>query len=208
MRYNIRLTIKAIIRAEQMLGKPFTDFDYTDREELTRLLYCSVLANDKERMAYGTFLEVAGNEKQLSAMLSEMELENVLLVQFTDTVDKGEAGGSGDGYRMRDLASDLIVSGGLDPHYVMDELEISDIPALVRALDRRKREGMESQRLWTFLAVAPHIDTRKIRTVRDFYVFPWEVEERERKAAEEMDRNKGMFDRFMSGEFNHYLNDN
>ena len=48
----------------------------------------------------------------------------------------------------------------------------------------------------------------KIRTVRDFYVFPWEVEERERKAAEEMDRNKGMFDRFMSGEFNHYLNDN
>ena len=159
-------------------------------------------------MSYGTFLEVAGNEKQLSAMLSEMELENVLLVQFTDTVDKGEAGGSGDGYRMRDLASDLIVSGGLDPHYVMDELEISDIPALVRALDRRKREGMESQRLWTFLAVAPHIDTRKIRTVRDFYVFPWEVEERERKAAEEMDRNKGMFDRFMSGEFNHYLNDN
>ena len=88
MRYNIRLTIKAIIRAEQMLGKPFTDFDYTDREELTRLLYCSVLANNKERMAYGTFLEVAGNEKQLSAMLSEMELENVLLVQFTDTVDK------------------------------------------------------------------------------------------------------------------------
>ena len=63
-------------------------------------------------MAYGTFLEVAGNEKQLSAMLSEMELENVLLVQFTDTVDKGEAGGSGDGYRMRDLASDLIVSAG------------------------------------------------------------------------------------------------
>ena len=36
MRYNIRLTIKAIIRAEQMLGKPFTDFDYTDREELFR----------------------------------------------------------------------------------------------------------------------------------------------------------------------------
>ena len=71
-----------------MLGKPFTDFDYTDREELTRLLYCSVLANNKERMAYGTFLEVAGNEKQLSAMLSEMELENVLLVQFTDTADQ------------------------------------------------------------------------------------------------------------------------
>ena len=57
MRYNIRLTIKAIIRAEQMLGKPFTDFDYTDREELTRLLYCSVLANNKERMAYGTMEE-------------------------------------------------------------------------------------------------------------------------------------------------------
>lgn len=66
---------------------------------------------------------------------------------------------------------------------------------------------MEASRLWTFLSVAPpHIDTKKIRSVEDFFLFPWEVEAKKKKAEAEMNTNIELFNRFMSGEFTHLLN--
>ena len=33
---------------------------------------------------------------------------------------------------------------------------------------------MESERLWTFLTIMPHIDTKKINTPAKLYPFPWD----------------------------------
>ena len=88
----------------------------------------------------------------------------------------------------------------------MDEMDISDIPVFIEAYEKKKREEMEASRLWTFLSVAPHIDTKKIRSVEDFFLFPWEIEGKKKKAEAEMNANTELFGRFMSGEFTHLLN--
>lgn len=205
MKYNIRLSIKAIIRAEQILSKPFTDIDYTNVEELTKLLYCTVLANNPVLFTYEEFQVIAENEKQFATMIKEIEKVNNVLEQFTQSGKSGSVEAIEGAQYIKDLAGMLILSG-LDAHYVMDEMDISDIPVFIEAYEKKKREEMEASRLWTFLSVAPHIDTKKIRSVEDFFLFPWEIEGKKKKAEAEMNANTELFGRFMSGEFTHLLN--
>ena len=202
MKYNIRLSIKAIIRAEQILSKPFTDIDYTNVEELTKLLYCTVLANNPVLFTYEEFQSIAENEKQFATMIKEIEKVNNVLEQFTQSGRSGSVEAVEGTQYIKDLVGMLILSG-LDAHYVMD---ISDIPVFIEAYEKKKREEMEASRLWTFLSVVPHIDTKKIRSVEDFFLFPWEIEGKKKKAEAEMNANTELFGRFMSGEFTHLLN--
>lgn len=195
MKYNIRLTIKAIVRTEQLLAKPFTEIDYTNPEELEALLYCCVLACNPVLFTLEEFRIIAGNEKQLSAMLKEIEKANLVLGQFTQ---KGQTGtGGGEAAYIKELAG-VLVMAGMDAHYVMDEMEISDIPVFLEAYEKKRREEMEASRLWTFLGVAPHIDTKKIRSARDLMMFPWEEAEAQQEAIEALTRDKEMAELFFA----------
>lgn len=201
MKYNIRLSIKAVIRAEQILSKPFTDIDYTNIEELTKLLYCAVLANNPVLFTFEEFQAIVENEKCFAAMIKEIEKANNVLEQFTQSGKSGVVPTMGEPQYMKDVVGTLIMSG-LDVHYVMNEMEISDIPIFIEAYEKRKREDMEASRLWTFLSIVPHIDTKKVKFPKDIMMFPWEEERVVKEAEVALLRDKEMAERFFSGEFN------
>lgn len=201
MKYNIRLSIKAIIRAEQILSKPFTDIDYTNVEELTKLLYCTVLANNPVLFTFEEFQAIAVNEKQFATMIKEIEKVNNVLEQFTQSNKSGSGEGSGEPQYIKDLVGMLIMSG-LDAHYVMNEMEISDIPVFVEAYEKKKREEMEASRLWTFLSIIPHVDTKKVKSPKDLMLLPWEEEQVIKEAEAALLRDKDAAEKFFSGEFN------
>lgn len=201
MKYNIRLSIKSIIRAEQILSKPFTDIDYTNVEELTKLLYCTVLSNNPVLFTFEEFQAIAENEKQLSAMIKEIEKANLVLEQFSRGTTAQNVENAGESPYIKELVGMLVMSG-LDAHYVMNEMEISDIPIFVEAYEKKKREEMEASRLWTFLSIIPHIDTKKVKSPKDLMMFPWEEEEAQKAAEATLLRDKEIAERFFSGEFN------
>lgn len=201
MKYNIRLSIKSIIRAEQILSKPFTDIDYTNVEELTKLLYCTVLSNNPVLFTFEEFQAIAKNEKQLSVMIKEIEKANLVLEQFSRGTTAQNVENSGESPYIKELVGMLVMSG-LDAHYVMNEMEISDIPIFVEAYEKKKREEMEASRLWTFLSIIPHIDTKKVKSPKDLMMFPWEEEEAQKAAEATLLRDKEIAERFFSGEFN------
>lgn len=201
MKYNIRLSIKSIIRAEQILSKPFTDIDYTNVEELTKLLYCTVLSNNPVLFTFEEFQAIAENEKQLSVMIKEIEKANLVLEQFSRGTTAQNVENAGESPYIKELVGMLVMSG-LDAHYVMNEMEISDIPIFVEAYEKKKREEMEASRLWTFLSIIPHIDTKKVKSPKDLMMFPWEEEEAQKAAEATLLRDKEIAERFFSGEFN------
>lgn len=183
---------------EQMLAKPFTEIDYTNPDELVILLYCCVLTNNPVLFPFEEFKVVTENEKQLSAMLKEIEKANLVLGQFTqknNTQKSNTQGEGGEVQYIKDLAG-MLVMAGMDAHYVMNEMEISDIPLFLEAYEKLRREEMEASRLWTFLSVAPHIDTKKIRSARDLMLFPWEVADAKRDAEEVLLRDRETAERF------------
>lgn len=67
-----------------------------------------------------------------------------------------------------------LISNGIDAHFVLEELELSELYPLIKSLDSVKKEKMEQKRFWTFFQILPQIDSKKIKSPKDLLLFPWE----------------------------------
>lgn len=58
------------------------------------------------------------------------------------------------------------------------------MPLFIAAYQTNRKELMESDRLWTYLTILPHVDGKKLPSARDLYPFPWEEEEMMEEATQ------------------------
>jgi len=195
MKFNISLNIKSIIRTEQFLKKPFGEIDYTDESDLKAMLYCVVLCNNNIQSTYEEFLNL--NEKLFAEMIKEFEKNSKILAQF-----QSESKSNNDNVKpsfLGDLAAMLILEG-IDANYVLNEMQLSDLTMYIEAYERKKKEQMESSRLWTYFSILPHVDGKKLKSPVDLYPFPWELEGIEERAKEALTKGEDTLDKFLNGE--------
>lgn len=163
----MRLTLKSIIRWEQLSSKPFTDIDITSESDIETLLYCTSEMSVPFNTYKGTFDSPKVLKKKISELVSYMEV-------YSQFIPKEES--KGEGCYIKDVASTLIASG-IGPHFVFEELELQDLPIITKAIEERKKEDMESKRLFTYLTILPHIDASKLPNgAKDLLPFPWDEE--------------------------------
>lgn len=192
--------MKAIIRVEQLLGKSFNSINYDNEKEIMALLYCCVLENNDVRMTLEEFKDIFSVDKHLKSAIRKFEHESKITAQFTHKSEKVSDNEQETGY-VSELISALIFEG-LDPDYVLNQMELSDIPFMVKAYEKKRKESMEESRLWTFYTILPHIDTKKIKKPSDIITFPWEIEQQEEEDQELIQRNEELFQAFISGKIN------
>lgn len=177
----IGLTIKAIIRWEQLRKKSFSLMDYTSKDDVDALLYTTTICNNDGIMyTFDIFRHTLTNEKLIKEMISKLERETAMLSQFQKKQEKADIGNTDvSPETIADIVSTLILSG-LDAHYALNEMELCDLPLYIEAYERKRKEDMESARMWTYLTILPHIDAKKMKNgAKDLIVFPWEEVERE-----------------------------
>lgn len=188
-----RLTIKAIIRWEQLRGRSFSLMDYTDREDIVALLYTAYITENGGNYTQEVFSQVLMDEKMFAAMSSEVGRVMEVISQFsrkngnsvseTDTSTTPDTIGS--------IVSTLIMSG-LDAHYALNEMELQDLPLYIEAYENKRKDEMENARLWTYLTILPHIDAKAMENgAKDLITFPWE-----QKPKEETEINDAEVERF------------
>ena len=188
-----RLTIKAIIRWEQLRGRSFSLMDYTDREDIVALLYTAYITEHGGNYTQEVFSQVLMDEKLFAAMSSEVGRVMEVISQFsrkngnsvseTDTSTTPDTIGS--------IVSTLIMSG-LDAHYALNEMELQDLPLYIEAYENKRKDEMENARLWTYLTILPHIDAKAMENgAKDLITFPWE-----QKPKEETEINDAEVERF------------
>lgn len=177
----IGLTIKTIIRWEQLRKKSFSLMDYTSKDDVDALLYTTTICNNDGMMyTFDIFRHTLSNEKLIKEMISKLERETAMLSQFQKKQEKADIGTTDDSPEtIADIVSTLILAG-LDAHYVLNEMELCDLPLYIEAYEKKRKEDMESARMWTYLTILPHIDARKMKNgAKDLIIFPWEEVERE-----------------------------
>lgn len=158
--------------------------DYTNKEDVEVLLYTTSICNSEGALyAFDVFQKTLTNKTVVRDLLLRLERETAVLQQFQK---KQEIAG---GYNSEDnpeaissIVSTLIMAG-LDARYALNEMELCDLPLYLEAYERKRKEEMESARMWTYLSMLPHIDARKMENgAKDLIRFPWE------EAEEEADR--------------------
>lgn len=197
---DIHLTIRTIIRWEQLRGKSFSEMNYEDNDDLTALLYCSVIScNPNTTYTLAEFRHVTSNEKLIREMSQKLSRESLVMAQFREVAENSADIGNSEGSsgRISEIVSTLIVSG-LDAGYVMDKMGLCDLPIFIRAYEQQKKEQLENNRLWTYLSILPHVDGKKLPSAVDLYPFPWELEEMKRQAEEALQADANRFEDFMT----------
>ena len=70
---------------------------------------------------------------------------------------------------MTEAISGLIVRMGLDPHYVMFEMDEWEISKYYEMMQQMDRDRLSEERLWTYLQVLPHVG-KKLGDVWGYHV--------------------------------------
>lgn len=196
---KIGLTIKAIIRWEQLRKKSFSLMDYSDKDDTDSLLYTTTICNNEGEMyTLDVFRKTLMNEKLVREIVLALEKETAVLNQFQKKQEGPnlDAADTSPGL-ISELVSTLIMAG-LDAHYVMNEMDLCDLPIFIEAYERKKKEQMESDRMWTYYSIIPHIDTRKMKNgAKDLIIFPWEEMEAIKEAEKALSEDSGRFEDFM-----------
>lgn len=188
-----KLNLQAIRVAERLLKKPFGEFDLTDEETILTLMYAMVSENNDEVMTFDQFKSILNMGKIGIKVQRAVSDEMAYIDQFKEEVsDKEEKAPY-----MGDLAA-LLITFGLDAHFVLYEMKLFEIGDYIKAIDEHKKEQMERDRLWTFYTVMPHVDLKKIKSPQDLMPFPWEREQLEKDALEQLEKDKDMFNKFFN----------
>lgn len=178
MDLKLHICLAAIIRWEQLTDRSFATCDYSNEEDLLRLIYCAAEDSIAGKHPFDRFVRVVrDNPSVLAAAIREMQEQNAFTAQFQratkasiDTPAKKEDNAE----RLGTIAAQLIVQGGMPPHYVLQEMPLQDLSLYAEALSDRFKQEQESARLWTFIQIQPHIEKGKYKTPKDIYRFPWE----------------------------------
>ena len=185
-----KLTLRAVLLFEKLTARSFSSMSILDEEDAVTLLYClqrceeggSVLPLD----VWKQVLESESVKGELYARL-ERTLEAMIPLSLPEGTSPTEETDEATSPDFTSIAGMLVVDGGLSPSYVMDTMELWEIPALLDALDRKKKEHLEHQRLFTWMTMMPHLSSDSVGSPEELLPFPWEQ-------AENNARKKHLFD--------------
>lgn len=198
------ICVEAYIRWEQLTGRSFQQMNFEDVADLHRLLYCAYLIGQPNPATFEVFEQtLLGNTRLYKQAINHLSRYNTVSAQFASIKQQPtltEETEPSAPMLLGDVAARLVVSGGLDAHYVMREMTIEDMLRYVKALDEKQRQQAESQRLWTYLSILPHIDKKKCPSPEKMLPFPWEVEALQEASMRVAEQMKDEFERFMRGE--------
>lgn len=198
---KVKLNIQAIRTAERLMNKPFAQFDLSDEETLTLLLYGMVSENNDESFTVSTFKKMLESDKTAVEVMRKFRLEMEYVEQFKLPSDSKEDSEESDTEKpdiyMGELAAFMIVSG-MDAEFVLYKMKLFEIPDYLKAIEHHAKDKMEGDRFWTYLSVLPHVDGKKLDSPEKLIVFPWEREELEIMKAAEAARGDKMFEKFIN----------
>ena len=185
----MRLTMKAIIRWEQLNKKPFSLLDYSNEDEIISLFYVCDQSTEI-KVSLDEFREGL-KEEEAKKMVKDFERQTFLAAQFQTVSKRKESKASDDSnpIYIKEIVP-MLVMNGLDVYFALNEMELCDLPIFLAAYDQKVKDKLTAQRLWTFMQLSPHLE--KGTTPKDIHPFSWEMEE-EIISEEDMEKAKNEF---------------
>lgn len=191
-KYNMKFTIKSICMFEKLSGKSFFKFS---EEDVPLLIYCAFYCSNDIDIKYETFMGIMANE-QIASWVANKYMDMLeVMKQFRKENTEGEKDdekkeGEEEKATMTDMANSLIINYGVDPHYVMYEMNTWEIEQMFEVVETKVQNHYEEARLWTYLTILPQVDGKKLNKPEKLLPFPWEEEAKKKKVEQDLKNNE------------------
>lgn len=192
--FRILLNMKTLLLFEQMSGKSFYNLS---AEDYILLIYCALVSNNDIKPTYSQFRSIMGNHKIARALTNKCQEELDFISQFNQQQKEAKEEKAGTG-NITDIINTLILSYGLDINYVMNELRLWHLPAIVKGMEEKTKADMVEKRFWTYMQILPHIDGKKIKSPEKLLPFPWEKEQQKQDSIRFMEDNRDAIKAFFN----------
>jgi hypothetical protein len=186
---NFKFNIKSICAFEKLIDKSF--FEMAD-EDIFYLLYAIYITNNPDKpIKQSTFFMMLENKEITKWMITQYSLITEMCEQFKNNSDDEKKSTNDEPIKARimDYASTLIIEYGINPHYVMYEMDIWELSEYFNAIDTKLKKDAINDRFWAYVNVMPHIDTKKCKSPQHLVPFEWEKESIKKKQESELKNN-------------------
>lgn len=201
---NTKMSIKSIVLFEKMTNIPFSEMSFSEQSILSnpevflKLLYCILISHpeNKVKCTFEAACESLFTEQSLMLYSTELSTEIAIMNQFVDmqklrdvndvAIKETKENEEPKPVYMKNLVPILVLDCGLDIDYVLNEMSYTDIDDYFKYREDKHRNDLEEKRLFTFLSVLPHINSKKVKSPEKFYPFPWEKEMNKKRELENM----------------------
>ena len=191
---ELAFNFKALMMFEKLSGESYFNINEVNYVFLLYSMY--MVKHPYLNMTLMDFANIFGSNKKVTKqLLKEFEEYMVYIRQFTsnnktEVVDEEGADAKNAHTTITDIVMYLITTCGIDPHYVMYEMELWEIEPYMKFAEMNKKESLEMDRLWTYLNISPHIDTKKCKSPDKLLPFPWEIQDKKEKQIKELENNR------------------
>lgn len=176
-----KLTLRAVLLFEKLTARSFSTLSILDEEDAVTLLYCLQRCEEGGSvLPFEVWRQVLESESVKGELYARLErtLEAMIPLSFPESTAPTEGTEEDTSPDFTSIAGMLVVEGGLSPSYVMDTMELWELPAFLDALDRKKKEHLEHQRLFTWMTMMPHLSSDSVGSPEELLPFPWEQAEK------------------------------
>lgn len=144
---KLNFNIKALLLYERLTGESFFSIDYEDSEQFKKLLYCCLISGGVTKFTYEVFENMINSSKKIASVLMN-EFKEIIEFnkQFISDIANQNKSNQSESSKLADIIPILVKDCNLSIYYVMNDMQIQEIPTFINYSNRVKQEDLQLQR--------------------------------------------------------------
>lgn len=144
---KLNFNIKALLLYERLTGESFFSIDYEDSEQFKKLLYCCLISGSVTKYTYEVFENMINSSKKIASVLMN-EFKEIIEFnkQFISDIANQNKNNQSESSKLADIIPILVKDCNLSIYYVMNDMQIQEIPTFINYSNRVKQEDLQLQR--------------------------------------------------------------
>lgn len=165
------ITVRDLLRYERLLGRSI----FADEPDGATLIYCTTpeaytryTLEEWSRTTLGASAFMAREARELARELAS--LQQYSRVEARDEERDEEA----DVRTLTDVVTELLTESVVPADYLLERAELWELTIYIDATQRKRQQRLERERLWSYMGLLPHIDSKQIKRPEDLIPFSWD----------------------------------
>lgn len=168
------ITVRDLLRYERLLGRSI----FADEPDGATLIYCTTpeaytryTLEEWSRTTLGASAFMAREARELARELAALQQYSGLDTRDESLEVREERA---EVRTLTDVVTELLTEGVVPADYLLERAELWELTIYIDATQRKRQQRLERERLWSYMGLLPHIDSKQIKRPEDLIPFSWD----------------------------------
>ena len=175
------ITVRDLLRYERLLGRSI----FAEEPDGATLIYCTTpeaytryTLEEWSRTTLGASAFMAEEAKELARELESLQQYSGLDTREERLEVREVRDEEAEVRTLTDVVTELLTESVVPADYLLERAELWELTIYIEATQRKRQQRLERERLWSYMGLLPHIDSKQIKRPEDLIPFSWDEKTR------------------------------